>query len=57
MRHIKRPAYWFTTNFVMTNLLIRLVNQTALRDADSYAELPAEVRELMTETQYNMMTE
>jgi len=56
MRHIKRPAYWFTTNFVMTNLLIRLVNQTALRDADSYEELPAEVRELMTETQYNMMT-
>jgi hypothetical protein len=41
----------------MTNLLIRLVNQIALRDADSYAELPAEVRELMTETQYNMMTE
>ena len=57
MKHIKRPAYWFTTNFVMTNLLIRLVNQTVLRDAESYMELSPEVREIMTETQYKMITE
>ena len=55
--NIKRPALWFSDNVPMTNVLVKLCNEMIFSKADSYDELPHEVRDIMTEVQYNIMTE
>ncbi len=55
--NIKRPALWFSYNVPMTNVLVKLCNEMIFSKADSYDELPQEVRDIMTEVQYNIMTE
>ena len=54
---IKRPASWFSYNVPMTNVLVKLCNEMIFSNADSYDELPQEVRHIMSEEQYNIMTD
>lgn len=53
---INQPALWFSDNVPMTNVLVKLCNKMIFSKADSYDELPQEVRDIMTEMLYNIMT-
>lgn len=56
-KNIKRPPLWFSHNVPMANVLVNLCNEIIFSKADSYDEQPQEVRHIMSEEQYNIMTD